>query len=402
MAGGRYVSYATSSPPLGPTPKAIVFLPLGVSRFFVTTEEVRESARSANLCLIAVDRPGVGGTSPAARREKTPGDPAHFSTTVRARIRAHSEDAAAVLASLGARRAKVVAICAGTAYALHFVRHFTALVDTAALTLVTPWVSPECPHSWGLAKVAADRWFFGRTWAGYLFGSMQLSFTVPMLTSLSPDQALDVLENKFTPTERRAVERARRKRFEHASAANRTGWEGRGEDDCSEEDLRDCQRFLIGEKALTSISCNADAHTVNTIQDDVRVCLSGIEELELDDMHSLKVGRTLILGADKDEIVKPAALHWLVDRLPNAELLLFRDASHGGVQVVRRDIWLRLAATDGRRWPPGSLLVDPPDILSKVGHDAYLDSFEEEDGADAEEDLVEDQDGEEAAADVVD
>ena len=59
--GARTAKYALSTSQASGD-IAVVFLPLGVSRLFVTREDVAESARDAGLRLLAVDRPGVGGT----------------------------------------------------------------------------------------------------------------------------------------------------------------------------------------------------------------------------------------------------------------------------------------------------------------------------------------------------
>ena len=398
----RVARYALSTSQTS-APMTVIFLPLGVSRLFATREDVAASAASAGVRLLAVDRPGVGGTSPATARsaaarspgggpeavEAAPpreteeetvvvreklrrasgsfeeGDGAwwKYSRTVRRRLWTHSRDVAAVLEALGVdgvrAKARVVGICAGSPYALHFVRAFPDLVDARHLTLVTPWVSPECPSTWGLARLASNRWFFGRSFVGYLLGSMQLGVTIPLLRSLEPAEALELLEKKLTDEERDEVRVGRRRARVLAERKRASGdgdafaWPEDGTSptaDFEEASSRDDE--ALGAKALDHLRVNGDAHNVAALQDDVRVCLSSLEEIDVKP-EDLKVASATVFAADRDELVLPDAAKWLADRLPNSELVIFQNASHSGVQMLRRNEWLLAAANDGD-WRPRS------------------------------------------------
>lgn len=342
---------------------AVVFLPLGVSRLFVTREDVAESARDAGLRLLAVDRPGVGGTAPATQKSAEAREPYRarrdvdvetavirekletaaeleqkgkdwwrYSRTVRRRLWTHSRDVAQVLKSLGIdgvhAKARVVGVCAGSPYALHFARCFPELVDRTHLTLVTPWVSPECPHSWSVARLASNRWFGGRSFVGYLLGSLQLGVTIPLLRSLEPHEALDLLEKKLTDAEREEVRLQRL--AQHVA----------------KEDASFSDEEALGLKALGHLRDNADAHNVAALTDDVRVCLSTLDEIDVAP-ESLGFERATVFAADCDDLVKPDAVEWLAAKLPNSRLVVFGRSSHSGVQMLRRREWLRAAATHG-------------------------------------------------------
>jgi len=254
---------------------------------------------------VAVDRPGIGGTSKAMDPGSEESEWAagslwySYSRTVRRRLRTHSADTAAVVqslqdgdsaAGLPAGPVKVVGVCAGTAFALHFVRHSNACHK--ALTLVTPWVTPECPHCWPMARLAASRWFFGRSLAGYVYGALHLSVAAPILRSLTPLQALEALEDKLTDAERTELERIQR------SDARKSN---DGENDWRE---------ALGSRALEQLGHNADAHNVSALRDDVRVCLSSLDELEMGNLEQLDVRRCVVFGGELDELVSPPAVRF--------------------------------------------------------------------------------------------
>ena len=115
----------------------------------------------------------------------------------------------------------------------------------------------------------------------------------------------------------------------------------------------------LGRKAIANLMENSDAHCVDALRDDVRVCLSSLAECGVDAAapgnddaaaaYGLGVARVSVFGADRDELVPPAATVWLAARLPEATLHFFTEASHSGVQMLRRDAWLAAAATDGAK-----------------------------------------------------
>jgi len=123
-------------------------------------------------------------------------------------------------------------------------------------------------------------------------------------------------------------------------------------DDDDDDDVLDLERRVeaaLGSRALNHIAENAKAHNVKAFTADVRVCLSSFDEV-LAGQHLADLpleGATLFAG-DDDHLVNPAAVEWLADRLPgNVGTFVYRQASHTGVQTLRRDDWLKAAATNG-------------------------------------------------------
>eukprot|EP00635_Sarcinochrysidales_sp_CCMP3193_P009942 CAMPEP_0118913006 /NCGR_PEP_ID=MMETSP1166-20130328/14002_1 /TAXON_ID=1104430 /ORGANISM="Chrysoreinhardia sp, Strain CCMP3193" /LENGTH=376 /DNA_ID=CAMNT_0006852539 /DNA_START=59 /DNA_END=1187 /DNA_ORIENTATION=+ len=352
---GRTVKYATSAET---GDLAVVFLPLGVSRSFVAREELATSARKVGLRLVAVDRPGIGGTSPEGPTTKTREDDdaterkktARRSRTVERRLRTHSEDVATVLRALGGssrRPPRVIGVCAGTPYALHFATTTTTGKTTqssvfrggvAHLTLVTPWVQPyDCEHAWPLARVASQRWFLGRSFAGYVLANVQLGIAMPALRSLEPAELLGLLDTKLTARERTELQAARARQAadlrrdddddddgptgdgpgpgggeKKNKKYNQESGDGSDLDDDDDDDVLDLERRVeaaLGSRALNHIAENAKAHNVKAFTADVRVCLSSFDEV-LAGQHLADLpleGATLFAG-DDDHLVNPAAV----------------------------------------------------------------------------------------------
>uniref|UniRef100_A0A7S3JXE7 AB hydrolase-1 domain-containing protein n=1 Tax=Aureoumbra lagunensis TaxID=44058 RepID=A0A7S3JXE7_9STRA len=398
---GRVAYYATSGSPRGEW--TVLFLPLGVSRLFVYRKELSESARKLGLRLIAVDRPNIGGTSGCGdEAEVIDDDPSDSwglnkskrSRTVSKRLRTHSNDVAAVLRHIGASNTRVIGICAGTPFALHFIATQAGLASTSHLTLVTPWVQPyDCEYAWSLARVASRRWILGRSFAGYLLSSLQLGVAMPMLRSLDPGELLALLDGKLTDKERLELQATRARQAADILVATRTSPSscrattssleqqfssaGLGILETHNDELvQDLERRLelaLGAKALEYMGENAQAHCVSAMTADVRVCLSSLDEvLQGLDLKDLPIDSTTLLAADDDELVPPKAARWFADRLPgHVGLFVFHRASHAGVQTLRRNDWLKVAATHGAALPSPTVLdLHLSDDPSKKMYDA--------------------------------
>lgn len=174
----------------------------------VTNSDFVASAEALGLKLICVDRPGIGGTSPVASL----GPRAPYSRTVRRRLEQHTQDVDFVVQG----PAKLVGMCAGTPFCLHYAK----TKGIKEVTLVTPWVPPECEHAWSLARAAHHRALGSRSAAAFLLAALQLHVAVPLLR-LTPE--LQVYE---------------------------------------------------------AVSENAKLHSVQSLTHDIRVCLSPLEEFD--------------------------------------------------------------------------------------------------------------------------
>lgn len=279
LNGDRRIVYSTC----GEGPAVVVFQPLGVSRLFVTKSDFVASAAALGLRLICVDRPGIGGTSPVASL----GPRADHSRTVRRRLEQHTEDVAFVVQG----PVKLVGMCAGTPYCLHYAR----TKQIKEVTLVTPWVPPECEHAWSLARAAQNRALGSRSFAAFLLAALQLNVAVPLL------RLMDVTA-LVTEAERPKVR---------------------------------------AEQVYESVRENARLHSVQSLTHDIRVCLS-----TLDEFHA-SFDKCTVFAGDADDLVNPRAITWLCDKIcPTARLFVYRSASHAGVQRLRRDDWLRAVKDD--------------------------------------------------------
>lgn len=263
----------------------LVFPPLGVSSDVVSQKEMADAARAQGLKLVAVDRPGIGGTDEVSERAWW------SSEQVANRLKTHAADVAAVDRLVGPCD-KAIAICGGAPYLLHFLR----LASIKHVTFVTPWVSPDCGAAWRLPSL-----LLGRRLASYAAGALFMSF-LRSLSSLEPTRAIKTIATKLTDPERFEF-----RRVDH-------------------EDLE----------------AGARAHTSGALAADVAVLLSSYEEICGDAPIAADV---TVFAADRDDLVPPAAVAWFVDRLcPQAALYFVQKSSHLGLQTLRRDLWLQAAA----------------------------------------------------------
>jgi pimeloyl-ACP methyl ester carboxylesterase len=215
---GRTVEYAQSSTGgASDWPVAVVFPPLFQAAAMVLDDNFVAAAASAGLRVVCVSRPGIGETSPVGgcpdaspmqSRSEASGE-AHgclkrWSTSVEACLATHCADVAAVLAELGASCVRIVGICAGTPYALHFYTQHAALVSNVHLTLVVPWVPADCPEHKRLIRLAAQGWLGPHAAIGTLLGVAPAAAGTLFLRG-----PLDApsLTKEFTPSERAEFER---------------------------------------------------------------------------------------------------------------------------------------------------------------------------------------------------
>ena len=128
--------------------------------------------------VLSVDRPLCGATSDVKVQEepsKHPTDPSstggccapHHSSmsssdsVILQRLTCHAEDVLKVLETEKIRNVYLLGICIGHPYAVQVCRHLQAPasnpsdVKLQGLTMVAPFVSTVCPHSWYMAKFGA-------------------------------------------------------------------------------------------------------------------------------------------------------------------------------------------------------------------------------------------------------
>ena len=229
----------------------------------------------------------------------------------------------------------------------------------------------------------------GRSFAGYVLANVQLGVALPMLRSLEPTELLGLLDTKLTPKERLELQASRAKQANellHHQTVVRTTSDSLDDDDVDddnnnamedskleeptttttkreidivfknldgEDDLERRVEAALGSRALTHIAENAKAHNVKAFTADVRVCLSSFDEvLGGTKLSEIPLEGATLFAGDDDDLVKPVAVKWLADRLPgNVGTLVYRQASHTGVQTLRRDDWLTAALTDGASLP---------------------------------------------------
>lgn len=285
---GRVVRFATSG---NGGKLCLVFPPLGVSRLLVTRPDVIASARASGLRLICIDRPGIGGTSPV--QDETWMSSAHQRVTV------HSDDISAVLTFLGERCERAIAICAGAPFLVHHLQQPNSIKH---VTLVTPWVSPECVDALPLAR--APQWILGRAFAAFA-AAWAICLLLSFFLSLSPKKATAAIARKLTESER-------------------------------------CEYHKTGDLSLLGdTATHFEQHSLPAMRDDVAVLLANYDEIGAKQSET----EVVIFAADRDDLVKPKAVVWFVKRLfPNATLYFVHQASHLGLQTLRRDLWLQATA----------------------------------------------------------
>lgn len=129
------------------------FYPLSGHSLIV--ESAATSFSKYRASVISVDRPNIGDTSSAVSTTK--GNNHSLD-----RIRLHALDVLAVLQNHKIERVYLLGVCLGHVYAVQVARQLikregeSNLPKLEGLTLVAPFVSTACPHSWHVARLGAS------------------------------------------------------------------------------------------------------------------------------------------------------------------------------------------------------------------------------------------------------
>lgn len=179
---------------------ALLFPPLGSSAAeFIGSLEFAAAAASAGLIVLCVDRPGIGGTSASPRR---------WFRCAQTRLACHSADVIAVLNALGLSNSRVhlVGMCAGANFALGFSHAHPDHCDPH-LTLVTPWVSGECPHNNKIVRQAAAGMFGPHATIGPILLLLSVPRLHRFLSAKSDLAAVKAATVAFSSSERALLSR---------------------------------------------------------------------------------------------------------------------------------------------------------------------------------------------------
>ena len=179
------------------SPLVVLFPPIATTSHWLSSPEFLTASAAADCRLIAVDRPGTGGTTrphrPCCNKQAISGGAAQRS------LATHASDVAAVLLSLNARDVRIIGICAGTSFDLHFAAAFPEIVDLSHLTLVTPWISGDCPHNKALVRRSAAGFFGPHSWQGVGLAALRAPLVLRVLRS-SLDRAFKLAAQGFSPS----------------------------------------------------------------------------------------------------------------------------------------------------------------------------------------------------------
>ena len=311
-------------------PVAILFPPLASTSAFIGTAEFVSSAAVVGLTVLSVDRPGIGGTSPAPRR---------WIQCARSRLATHSADVVAVCNSLGIDRVRLIGVCAGAPFALAFAAAHPTLAECSHLTLVTPWVYGDCPFNQWIVRTAAAGWFGPRTCIGPLL----------LLT-----QAVRIHRILFA---------AKRGRVDEAVANATAGFS------TSERGLLTRRCALdssLAPRLVQMLRHDIVSQSEGGFAGDVAVCLSPAKVLQQAGPSVPK--RITVVAAVHDELVPLPATKSMCDWLRAAgatvDLFAFGGGTHAGVHYLRQVQWLQCAASVGRD-------LGAPDTSSVVRRGAH-------------------------------
>lgn len=278
--GKRDIGYSVA----GRGTPCLVFQPLGVSSRLLTN-----FTKETSLQLICIDRPGVGATSPILDGWST-------DERVRRRLETHTEDISSVLDHLGVDCDRAIGLCAGTPFLFHFAK--SRSLDH--VTLVTPWVSPECND----ASYSWSSYFLGR-YLSALFGAFALRQVVDDLLCGSREDAITAFKRKLTRPE----------------------------------------QLEFYQVDTYDIAQHAVEHSESALHDDLAVLLTPYHDYAPDRLPPRT--QVVVFAADRDELVNPKAIEWFCrNKCPrhNTDLLFVEHTSHLGMQTLRSDLWVRTAA----------------------------------------------------------
>jgi len=288
------------------------------------------AARTASVRVLCVSRPGCGRSMAVDQGPAGDHEVAYIygalgcrsnraTTSMGARLATHTADVAAVLRHLGVTKGvRVIGVCAGTPYALHFFSCHPELICTAHLTLVTPWCPIDCPHHKSLFQLAGRGWFGPRSAMGNWMRFASAFSTTFVLRG--PADAY-----KMTS----ALSTSEQAEFERQCAADQTR----------------AARFV------EQLRSHVEAYSLHGTRGDISTCLATEDELDLPAgaIGTIDATRVSIFAAEKDRLISAEATEWFAQRFARSAVALrtFVDASHMGAVQLRTGTWLEAASHDG-------------------------------------------------------
>ena len=190
-----------------------------------------------------------------------------------------------MLLSLNARDVRIIGICAGTSFALHFAAAFPEIVDLSHLTLVTPWISGDCPHNKALVRRSAAGFFGPHSWQGVGLAALRAPLVLRVLRS-SLDRAFKLAAQGFSPSEKAFLAR-----------------------ECE----LDCGR---AQRCVDALRHDLRGQTMAGFCGDAAACLASMRRVlsRCGGPHANLPERITLLAAARDELVPWEATLWLRDR----------------------------------------------------------------------------------------
>ena len=277
--GGRVVHY-TITPGSEQSPLVVCFPPIATTSRWISSPEFAMAAEAAGLRLLAVDRPGTGGTTRPHRsccnKLTVPGGAAQCW------LATHASDVAAVLSSLSVCNVRIIGVCAGTPYALHFAAAFPGLVD---LSHLTPWISGDCPHNPWLVRRSAAGCFGPHSWQGVGLVALRALLVLRILRS-SLGRAFELASRGLSPSEKAFLAR-----------------------ECELDSGR-------VQRCVDALRHDLRGQTMTGFCGDAAACLASLRRVlsRCGGPHASLPGRITLLAAARDELVPWEATLWLRDR----------------------------------------------------------------------------------------
>jgi pimeloyl-ACP methyl ester carboxylesterase len=326
----------------------LLFPPLGTAMSFIGSLEFVAAAAAVGLIVLAVDRPGIDGTSASPRRWL------HCAGT---RLATHSADIACVLRVLGVKaRVRLIGVCAGTPFALSFMSSHPEQCDASHLTLVTPWINGECPHNQRIVCKAAAGGFGPHALIGNILILLNLG-RIRQIRRASSDEQVVRIATSFSASERAKVERAMeldetmasriagavRSRIATISLGGFAG------------DIAVCLAPAPTLGGASSSACRTSSSRALS-----SACHAPPEACQVPgrgtdggaDEPPPRVARATVLAACQDALVPFAATSFLCSRLQGegweVELVACLKSTHEGVHYLRAKQWLQVAGSRGK------------------------------------------------------
>eukprot|EP00929_Paragymnodinium_shiwhaense_P009289 TRINITY_DN113408_c0_g1_i1.p1 TRINITY_DN113408_c0_g1~~TRINITY_DN113408_c0_g1_i1.p1 ORF type:complete len:356 (+),score=34.96 TRINITY_DN113408_c0_g1_i1:85-1068(+) len=270
LRGTRKVAYAEAGATDGTT--ILWFVNMGISRWMALIHH--DLAEQLGVRLVVIDRPGIGSTDQAPSNEDMVG--------------ATCADALTVLDELKVPKARVLASCAGTCYALAFLAAHPDRVDEGPIAIAPPWVSPhDCPTS-----------SFGMRVASSLPSMVVRGFVSTVFPLVPMEKAAKSLESEFTPEEHAIV-----------------------------SDYHMCN--LIPAMSAVMAESLQGSSGGGGIGVDAATCLSHVPARHIELDREAKV-----FAGDCDQLVPLESAEWFAKQLPKGSLEVMHGASHMGVSLI--------------------------------------------------------------------